>query len=53
MITTSEILKDLNSLQKKIEFAQITYPNNDIWNIIYPKIKEIYNLLKRDKRIFG
>lgn len=30
MITGNELLKDLESLKKKAEFVEITYPGNEI-----------------------
>lgn len=53
MITGNEILKDLQDLKKKVEFVEITYPNNDIWSLINKNLNETISLLKRDKKIFG
>ena len=53
MITGSEILKDLQIIKKKTEFAEITYPNNNIWPVINDKLENIILLLKNDKKIFG
>ena len=53
MITGSEILKDLQTIKKKAEFAEITYPNNHIWSTINDKLENIILLLKNDKKIFG
>ena len=53
MITGSEILKDLQAIKKKTEFAEITYPNNDIWSKVNNKLKDIILLLKNDTKIFG
>lgn len=53
MITGNEILKDLQAVKKKTEFAEIIYPNNDIWSLINKNLNEIISLLKRDKKIFG
>lgn len=53
MITGSEILKDLQTIKKKAEFAEITYPNNHIWVELNDRLENTISLLKCDKRIFG
>jgi hypothetical protein len=53
MITGSEILKDLQTIKKKVEFAEITYPNNDIWIKVNNKLEDIISLLKNDIKLFG
>ena len=53
MITGNEILKDLEAIKKKAEFAEITYPNNDIWPLINNKLNDLISLLKKDKKVFG
>ena len=52
MITGSEILKDLESLKKKSEFVEITYPGNEIWKEVNSKLEEIVQLIKSDKRMY-
>lgn len=52
MITSGEFLKELDSLKKKAEFAQITYPGNDIWPVVNSKLSEITELIKSDRRMF-
>ncbi len=52
MITGNEILKELQTIKKKTEFAEVTYPNNDIWSEVNNKLKDIILLLKNDKRMF-
>lgn len=53
MITGSELLKEINEVKKKAEFVEITYPGNEIWSEVNSKLKEIIQLIKSDKRIFG
>lgn len=52
MITGNEILKDLESLKKKTEFVEITYPGNEIWPEVSSKLTELIKLVKSDKRIY-
>lgn len=52
MITGSEILKDLQSLKKKSEFVEITYPGNEIWKEVNSKLSELIKLVKSDKKIY-
>lgn len=52
MITGNELLKDLQTLKKKAEFVEITYPGNEIWPEVNSKLKEVLQLIKSDKRIY-
>ena len=53
MITGGEILKDLENIKKKIEFAQIIYSNNSIWPEVNKKLNNVIDVLKSDMKIFG
>lgn len=53
MITAGEIIKDLEEVKKKAEFAEITYPNNHIWVELNDRLENTISLLKNDMRIFG
>jgi len=53
MITGSEILKDLEAIKKKAEFAEITYSNNDIWSKVNEKLSDVISIIKKDMKVFG
>jgi hypothetical protein len=53
MITGSEILKDLEAIKKKTEFAEITYSNNDIWSKVNEKLSDVISIIKKDMKVFG
>lgn len=53
MITGTELLKDLETLKKKAEFVEITYPGNKIWPEVNSKIRNIIEFIKSDKRMYG
>jgi hypothetical protein len=53
MITAGEIIKDLEEVKKKVEFAEITYPNNHIWVELNDRLENTILLLKCDMKIFG
>lgn len=52
MITGNEVLKDLESLKKKAEFVEITYPGNEIWKEVNSKLEELIKIIKSDKRMY-
>lgn len=52
MITGNEVLKDLESLKKKAEFVEITYPGNEIWREVNSKLEELIKIIKSDKRMY-
>jgi hypothetical protein len=52
MITGNELLKDLESLKKKAEFVEITYPGNEIWPIVNSKLTELIKFIKTDKNLY-
>lgn len=53
MITGSEILKDLETIKKKAEFAEVIYSNNDIWPTINKELTTIIHILEKDMKMFG
>lgn len=53
MITGREILKDLEAIKKKVEFAEVTYSNNDIWPTISKELANIIHILEKDMKMFG
>lgn len=52
MITGNELLKELESLKKRAEFVEITYPGNEIWKEVNSKLNDIIKLIKSDKKIY-
>ena len=52
MITGNEVLKDLESLKKRAEFVEITYPGNEIWREVNSKLEELIKIIKSDKRMY-
>lgn len=53
MITGSELLKDLEKIKKKAEFAEVTYSNNDIWPKVNEKLSDVISIIKKDMKVFG
>ena len=53
MITTGEIIKDLESTIKKVEFLQVTYPRNELWPTVYEELKKTKILIEKDLKMFG
>lgn len=53
MITSGEVLLDLESTLKKVELLQVTFPRNDLWPKINNNLKEIILLIKKDRKLFG
>ena len=53
MITSSEVLNDLEATLKKVDFLQVTFPKNDLWPKVSNNLKEIILSVKKDKKLFG
>lgn len=53
MVTAGEIISELESTLKKVEFLEVTYPGNDLWSKIQKDLKEIIVSIKSDIRMFG
>ena len=52
MITGTELLNELESLKKKAEFVEITYPGNEIWSEVNSKLDELIKFIKSDKKLY-
>ena len=52
MLTGTELLKDLESIKKKAELVEITYPGNEIWSEVNSKLRDLIDFIKSDKRIY-
>ena len=53
MITGTEILGNLKTIKKKIDFLEITYPGNAMWPEVNKQLDSLISLINRDMKIFG
>ena len=53
MITGSEVLGNLKTIKKKVDFLEITYPGNILWPEVNKQLENIISSINKDLRIFG
>ena len=53
MITTDEVLKDLEHALNKVNIVKKTFSNNYIWLEVQNRLSELVDFIKKDKRIYN
>lgn len=53
MITGTEVLSNLKTIKKKVDFLEITYPSNTLWPEVNKQLENLISLINRDLKTFG
>ena len=53
MITGTEVLGNLKTIKKKVDFLEITYPGNTLWPEVNKQLESLISTIGKDLKMFG